>query len=101
MFVPKLHFDNFHCGHEISEKNGGEIKLNNLKPICMLCNTSMGTMNMSDFIQTYGFKNENQFTNTEDSKIGDIINLLDKNTKKKFITILYENKIVSLTHLLN
>ena len=59
----------------------------------MLCNTSMGTMNMSDFIQTYGFKNENQFTFTEDSKIGDIINLLDKNTKKKFITILYENKI--------
>lgn len=97
----KLHFDNFHCGHQIAEKNGGELKLENLKPVCMLCNTSMGSMDMNEFIETYGFKNEPQFIFTEDSSIGDIINQLDKTTKKKFITTLYEKKIVSLTYLLD
>ena len=97
----KLHFDNFHCGHQIAEKNGGELKLENLKPVCMLCNTSMGSMDMNEFIETYGFKNEQQFTFTEDSSIADILNQLDKTTKKKFITTLYEKKIVSLTYLLD
>ena len=44
----------FACGHIISEYNGGEIKLDNLKPICMSCNSSMGTQNMDDFIEEYG-----------------------------------------------
>ena len=97
----KLHFDNFHCGHQIAEKNGGEVKLENLKPVCMLCNTSMGSMNMKEFIETYGFKKPQQFTFTEDSSIADILNQLDKTTKKKFITTLYEKKIASLTYLLD
>jgi hypothetical protein len=45
---------NFSCGHIISEFNGGELKLNNLKPICISCNSSMGIKNMDDFIQEYG-----------------------------------------------
>jgi 5-methylcytosine-specific restriction endonuclease McrA len=45
---------NFSCGHIISENNGGEINLNNLKPICVSCNSSMGTKNMDEFIQNYG-----------------------------------------------
>jgi len=45
---------NFSCGHIISESNGGEINLNNLKPICVSCNSSMGTQNMDEFIQNYG-----------------------------------------------
>jgi len=45
---------NFSCGHVISENNGGEINLNNLKPICVSCNSSMGTKNMDEFIQIYG-----------------------------------------------
>jgi hypothetical protein len=44
----------FHCGHIISEFNGGKITIDNLKPICSLCNTSMGKTNMNDFIQTHG-----------------------------------------------
>ena len=44
----------FHAGHVISEKNGGEVNVNNLKPICQNCNSSMGTMNMNDFIEKYG-----------------------------------------------
>ena len=41
----------FHCGHIISEKNGGEINVTNLKPICQNCNSSMGTTNMDDFMK--------------------------------------------------
>ena len=46
---------NWHCGHIISEKNGGAIHLNNLRPICAGCNSSMGKMNMHDFMKKYGF----------------------------------------------
>jgi len=43
----------FHCGHVVSEKNGGNIEVDNLRPICQNCNSSMHTTNMNDFIQTY------------------------------------------------
>jgi hypothetical protein len=45
---------NFSCGHIISANNGGEVKLDNLRPICVSCNSSMGTKNMDDFIAEYG-----------------------------------------------
>jgi len=47
--------NNFDCGHIISEKNGGNVHLDNLKPICRSCNSSMGATNMNDFITKYGF----------------------------------------------
>jgi len=47
--------NNFDCGHIISEKEGGKIHLDNLKPICRLCNSSMGTQNMTDYMKKYGF----------------------------------------------
>jgi hypothetical protein len=37
--------NNFHCGHIISEYNGGETNLDNLKPICPNCNFKMGKKN--------------------------------------------------------
>lgn len=46
---------NWHCGHVVSERNGGAVHLNNLRPICAGCNSSMGKMNMYDFIKKYGF----------------------------------------------
>jgi hypothetical protein len=42
----------FNCGHIISEANGGETIVSNLKPICQNCNSSMGTKNMNDFMET-------------------------------------------------
>lgn len=39
----------FQCGHIISEKNGGKVKLNNLRPICQSCNGSMGIRNWTEF----------------------------------------------------
>jgi hypothetical protein len=44
---------NFECGHVISEKNGGRVTLDNLRPICSFCNKSVGTMNMEDFKKKY------------------------------------------------
>ena len=43
----------FSCGHIVSVYNGGDINLDNLKPICVSCNSSMGTQNMDEFIQKY------------------------------------------------
>ena len=42
---------NFHCGHIIAEANGGSTTLDNMIPICPLCNTSSGKCNMLDFIK--------------------------------------------------
>lgn len=33
----------FHVGHNIPEKKGGTLDINNLKPICSKCNLSMGS----------------------------------------------------------
>lgn len=51
----KLHYNNFNCGHIISNKYGGKAEINNLRPICSMCNGSMGTMNMYDFMKDKGF----------------------------------------------
>lgn len=45
----------FSCGYIISEFNGGELKLDNLMPICTSYNSSMGTKNMNDYICQFGF----------------------------------------------
>ena len=39
----------FHCGHVISEKDGGSMSIDNLRPICQNCNSSMRTKNMFAF----------------------------------------------------
>lgn len=40
---------NFECGHIVSEAKGGATVPSNLRPICSVCNRSMGTHNMEDF----------------------------------------------------
>jgi hypothetical protein len=45
----------FDAGHIVSEYEGGKVELSNLRPICKLCNSSMGKMNMDVFIKKYGF----------------------------------------------
>ena len=42
--------DGFECGHVESHARGGPTTIPNLRPICMLCNRSMGTDNMVDFV---------------------------------------------------
>jgi hypothetical protein len=43
----------FHCGHVISEFNSGSIDIENLRPICQNCNSSMGSQNMDEFINMF------------------------------------------------
>jgi 5-methylcytosine-specific restriction endonuclease McrA len=45
----------FHVGHVVSIKEGGDTTINNLRPICSTCNLSMGSTHMSAFIKTNGF----------------------------------------------
>ena len=45
----------FVTGHVISESNGGTLEINNLRPICAVCNNGMGETNMIDYVKTYGY----------------------------------------------
>jgi len=47
---------NYECGHIKSEKNGGEISIENLRPICSNCNKSIGSKDMDDFMTKYKIK---------------------------------------------
>ena len=45
----------FEVGHVLSEAHGGTLEINNLRPICSVCNKSMGARNMIDFVKQYGY----------------------------------------------
>jgi hypothetical protein len=47
----------FHCGHIISERNGGLMILDNLIPLCQSCNSSMGTKSYNEFCEYIGISN--------------------------------------------
>jgi 5-methylcytosine-specific restriction endonuclease McrA len=51
--ITEIYSDDHHCGHVVSEKDGGKEIIENLRPICSSCNSSMGTQNMIDFIINY------------------------------------------------
>ena len=53
----KISMMDFECGHIISEANGGKTEMENLLPICGVCNKSMGTQHMDDFVSTQFPKN--------------------------------------------
>ena len=40
----------FHCGHIEAHSKGGNMTLDNLRPVCGKCNLSMGNVNMIDFM---------------------------------------------------
>jgi hypothetical protein len=39
----------FDCGHVVAEAKGGDMTINNLRPICRDCNLAMGTRSMNEF----------------------------------------------------
>lgn len=51
----EITMNSFHCGHVLSEANGGKLSVENLRPICVGCNLSMGTENMASFKERCGF----------------------------------------------
>lgn len=54
---------NFACGHVISEKDGGKLILQNLRPVCTTCNSSMSTQNMTEFMKKYGLEQPKKLKN--------------------------------------
>ena len=46
--------NSFHCGHVISEADGGPTTVDNLRPVCATCNLSMRTQNMEKFKGQHG-----------------------------------------------
>ena len=45
----KISKNNFEAGHIIAESKGGETTLDNLRPICKSCNSSMGSKSWSEY----------------------------------------------------
>jgi HNH endonuclease len=43
----------FQCAHFVSEYNGGETSVENLRPICSGCNLSMSSKNMDEFMKDF------------------------------------------------
>ena len=41
-------YNNFDCSHVISDKNGGQQTIENLRPCCASCNRSLGSKNMDN-----------------------------------------------------
>ncbi len=48
-------YGNFVCRHVQPRSKNGKTTIQNLRPICGICNKSLGTHNMEDFMATYGF----------------------------------------------
>jgi hypothetical protein len=47
--INEIKMNSFHCGHVISEADGGPTTVDNLRPVCATCNLSMRTQNMETF----------------------------------------------------
>jgi hypothetical protein len=47
--INEIKMNSFHCGHVISEADGGPTTVDNLRPVCATCNLSMRTQNMEKF----------------------------------------------------
>jgi hypothetical protein len=52
--VNEIKMNSFHCGHVISEADGGPTTVDNLRPVCATCNLSMRTQNMEKFKVQHG-----------------------------------------------
>lgn len=52
----EITLESFESGHNISVYNGGKNEIKNLRPICGLCNKSMGAVNMNEWVEMY-YKN--------------------------------------------
>lgn len=51
----EIRLEEFHCGHDMAEAIGGELSVDNLFPVCSLCNLSMGTKNFNDMWEKLKF----------------------------------------------
>ena len=49
----EIKMNDFEAGHIVAVANGGSDHLDNLMPVCGLCNRSMGTQNLNEFKRIY------------------------------------------------
>ena len=49
----EIDFDNFECGHIKSVFFGGNNKLDNLRPLCRICNNDMGINDMNEYMKKF------------------------------------------------
>ena len=62
-----------HMAHIIAESNGGTTTWDNLLPCCSSCNSHMGTMKLSDWVQAKFPRNYREF----EEKLTEYINSTD------------------------
>jgi len=55
--IATLFSNAYHCGHIKAESNGGDLSIENLRPICQSCNSSMNNKNMIDYMNINYKKN--------------------------------------------
>lgn len=79
-----IQINDFEVGHVIAVSNGGKNTIENLRPICSLCNKSMGSTNLYSFIEQFGFKekepNDIEEVKNNNKKITSIEKLIKKQT---------------------
>lgn len=88
----------FHCGHIISEFNKGECTISNLKPICALCNLSMGKMNMDEYMVKIGVADK-KYTKKKNKKYSQVMNDTNNSTHLELDTFLTSLSIKQLRQL--
>lgn len=49
----QIEITNFEVGHVVAFARGGTDTIDNLRPICSLCNKSMGTTNLNEFMEKF------------------------------------------------
>lgn len=85
--IEPISFANFECGHIQSRVNGGDDTIQNLRPICSLCNKSMGKTNMIEFIEKYGFNKKKSSVCFKTKRINNKQKKEPLNTKNKDIEL--------------
>lgn len=62
-----IHKDDFHAGHVVAQCKGGTNDVDNLRPICGMCNLSMGDKDMREFVKT-NFPTSHMFSINTDNQ---------------------------------
>lgn len=66
----KISFDTqWECGHIVSERDGGSTQADNLRPVCVNCNRSMGTTNMHEFMKKHNMPGLAKIPTPADDKL--------------------------------
>lgn len=95
----KISVQNFICGHVHPKSKGGDVNIENLRPICLTCNSSMSNKHMLDFVLDCGFQsnllNELSQNNIYQDNIVDILDESQNSITKYFFEQNKHNLIIS------